>query len=601
MDQVQLIRPLGVIIRNLVFVSLTGLPVVVALSTDPASASNSSSLYTHILGTQNPINYWAPIGVYGGIGGVSCPSATFCIGVGLTGDPSASNGNTPLILGTANGGTTWTMQQAGPGVFYLTTVSCGSTSSCVALGISTLGVQISLATTDGGKTWFQTELPAGFEEYAISCPSATTCFAAGDNALSGPRSAMVIRTTDGGTSWSNMTLPASFAAVRYVVDGAFISCPTTSACYATFPISSSGAFVVQTSDGGVTWSGADLAIPPAVPSELNVSAVSDISCPTASTCLIPFQVAAFAPLGSTNGATTSAGILITSDGGRTWNPFTLGNPVNIVTNITCWSISSCVVIGGDVIYSLTISSETMHLTPEAAPSGPNLISVVSCSPLGALCVAAGFRFVGPCPGPGPAGTEFQGDLVQSANKGTWSIAPGSSSGQPDQGYILASPNGTAYSCGDAPKYGQLSPASLSAPVVGVVPTADNYGYWEAAADGGVFTYGDANFYGSMGGHILNAPVVGMAASPDGKGYWLAASDGGVFTYGDANFYGSMGGILLNAPILGISATPDGKGYWLFGRDGGVFTFGDAQYWGTFAEQPGAGYVPLNIVAASGTQ
>ena len=79
------------------------------------------------------------------------------------------------------------------------------------------------------------------------------------------------------------------------------------------------------------------------------------------------------------------------------------------------------------------------------------------------------------------------------------------------------------------------------------------GYYEVAADGGVFTFGGARFYGSMAGEHLNAPIVGIIPTADDGGYWLVAADGGIFSFGDAHFAGSMGGQSLNMPVVGGSA------------------------------------------------
>ena len=124
--------------------------------------------------------------------------------------------------------------------------------------------------------------------------------------------------------------------------------------------------------------------------------------------------------------------------------------------------------------------------------------------------------------------------------------------------------------------------TLTAPAIGMVPSADGHGYWVGGDNGGIFAFGDAPFEGSADGLTLARPVVGMAATPDGQGYWLVASDGGVFSFGDAGFHGSTGNIVLNKPVVGMAATPDGQGYWLVASDGGVFSFGDAAFHGSAA-------------------
>jgi hypothetical protein len=149
-----------------------------------------------------------------------------------------------------------------------------------------------------------------------------------------------------------------------------------------------------------------------------------------------------------------------------------------------------------------------------------------------------------------------------------------------EGYDLAGADGSVYSFGAAPFFGDLTGDRLNKPIVAVADQPAHTGYWLVASDGGVFDFGDARFYGSTGDVRLNQPIVGMAATPDGRGYWLVASDGGVFDFGDARFYGSTGDVRLNQPIVGMAATPDGRGYWLVASDGGVFDFGDARFYGS---------------------
>jgi hypothetical protein len=137
-------------------------------------------------------------------------------------------------------------------------------------------------------------------------------------------------------------------------------------------------------------------------------------------------------------------------------------------------------------------------------------------------------------------------------------------------------------------------------VVGIVSTADHGGYWLDASDGGVFSYGDTKFYGSvpeLGIHpygsglpeSLSAPIVGMVPSSDDDGYFMVASDGGVFAFGDARFEGScysVGG--CSGAALAVMPDATGNGYWVVTQTGSVYAFGDAPYYGA----PGPQSVPV---------
>ena len=103
-----------------------------------------------------------------------------------------------------------------------------------------------------------------------------------------------------------------------------------------------------------------------------------------------------------------------------------------------------------------------------------------------------------------------------------------------EGYWLVGSDGGIFSFGSANFYGSTGSLHLQRPVVGIVTTADHGGYWLDASDGGVFSFGDTSFYGSIPGlgispagaggpHDLAAPIVGMVPSADDRGYFMVAS------------------------------------------------------------------------------
>jgi hypothetical protein len=177
------------------------------------------------------------------------------------------------------------------------------------------------------------------------------------------------------------------------------------------------------------------------------------------------------------------------------------------------------------------------------------------------------------------------------------------------GYWLVGSDGGIFSFGSAPFHGSTGNLVLQRPVVGISPTAGNGGYWLVATDGGVFSFGNASFYGSIPGiglapanstspKRLNAPIVGMVPSADQKGYFMVGADGGVFSFGDATFEGScpaIGGCVGAA----VAVMPDGtgKGYWIVTKSGHVYSFGDATYYG--APGPQAAAVTSAVRTANG--
>ena len=134
-----------------------------------------------------------------------------------------------------------------------------------------------------------------------------------------------------------------------------------------------------------------------------------------------------------------------------------------------------------------------------------------------------------------------------------------------------------------------------------------------ASDGGIFSYGDSQFYGSIPGlglhpagsglpNSLSAPIVGMVPTDSGRGYFLVGADGGVFAFGDARFEGScpgVGGCVGSA--VAVMPADSGNGYWVVTNTGQVYAFGDAAYYGapgsqsstvTAAVSTGEGYYVL---------
>jgi hypothetical protein len=79
-----------------------------------------------------------------------------------------------------------------------------------------------------------------------------------------------------------------------------------------------------------------------------------------------------------------------------------------------------------------------------------------------------------------------------------------------KGYWLVASDGGVFTEGDAPFEGSTGNIHLNQPIVGMAATPDGKGYWLVASDGGVFSEGDAVFEGSTGNIVLNKPIGGMA-------------------------------------------------------------------------------------------
>ncbi len=181
-----------------------------------------------------------------GIEGVACPTSKVCFAVG-----SGPAGG--VILRSTNGGAAWEAEAAPKGTSHYNGVSCDSSSTCTIVGgnSSQTTPPAVLTTVDGGTKWIarsSTSIVPGDSLYGISCPSAKECFATGGTNSGGGR---LFRTTDGGTSWERQTLPSGLFGVGSV------TCTSATSCFAlgedgtTAP--SGPEKVLTTVNAGVTW------------------------------------------------------------------------------------------------------------------------------------------------------------------------------------------------------------------------------------------------------------------------------------------------------------------------------------------------------------
>ncbi len=185
-------------------------------------------------------------------GGLACAAAGgLCVLVGVAGRATPSSGitaGTGAVLRSTNGGRTWSRTEIPATVARVRAVSCPSVDRCIGVGNGRsptpgpdpYGPSEALTTGDGGQTWSvatSSGLP-GSTLASISCPAATTCWAAGST----PDGLGVIAATDtGGRSWATVQLPTALTPAQRrstgfthldIANVFSLSCPTVSACVA---------------------------------------------------------------------------------------------------------------------------------------------------------------------------------------------------------------------------------------------------------------------------------------------------------------------------------------------------------------------------------
>ena len=216
-----------------------------------------------ILATTNGGTTWTsqvlPSGVVNiGLDNLSCSSDTECVAV------LDYNDNGGPVLATDNGGSTWVNEPVPSGFYGLDDVSCAvGTTDCMAVSN---GVLIS---TDGGASWSVGPDPAGGPLSSVWCGSTSTCvvFAGSDTT---PTNAFTTSTF--GSTWTSSTVPSG---VPTVTGG---TCSAATACVGVgaegFPGETA---ILASADGGSSWSSQEL--------PEGTAFLSNVSCPTTTVCI----------------------------------------------------------------------------------------------------------------------------------------------------------------------------------------------------------------------------------------------------------------------------------------------------------------------------
>ncbi len=534
----------------------------------------------------------------GGLFGVSCLSGSDCWAVGAVIEQAGGNGNPTGTLAEHWDGSAWSIVPSptptgnGAAGAILQSVSCTSSSSCVAVGSSTDGNGQNLnALVEqwNGTAWSIVPGAATGQAFdqlvTVRCLVTDDCWAVGNagptqqnsNFLpifpgAAPGDQGLIEHWDG-SSWSvlpSVTQPSP--------SGGYLSgleCADATDCWAsgaaTDSSGSASGILMQHWDGS-SWTDISSSVPE--PNPATGAILSSISCVGTAQC---WAVGSSGTFGGGGGSNFRPQSFIENWNGSSWSiaPSPNVTAVSFLNSISCVQAVGCVSVGSSVTQGMGSDPGLRPLVEQIAFPPASSQGIVLASWDGGVFDYGTAQFAGSM-----AGQHLNAPVVGIAE---------TSDGR---GYWLVASDGGVFNFGTAPFFGSMGGRHLNQPIVGIAAAPDGRGYWLVASDGGVFNFGSARYYGSMGGQHLNAPVMGLAASSDGGGYWLVGSDGGVFNFGDAPFYRSAGGLHLNAPMIGIAATPDDGGYWLVGSDGGVFTYGDAAYLGSVPGQGIMGQPPI---------
>lgn len=274
-----------------------------------------------------------------------------------------------------------------------------------------------------------------------------------------------------------------------------VSCPSTSLCVAVGRAASNTEAILQSTDGGVTWTNATV---PSVYGTLDA-----VSCPTVETCI-------------TSG-------LVSSDGGATWSATAASGIVGI-TSISCGSVTDCVAIGAVGLAQTPVlaysTDEGGSWTVANVPTGLTEFGDVSCTSA-ADCMAT------------TTNDQSLGLIVATTDGGaTWSLTPESS---PQWGPYL--------SCTSASNCVAAEPAPTGSTVV-MEETTDGWAQWSSTTLPSTIVA----ISGLSCGSATDCTAI-ATSSTSGSQVFLSTTDGGS-TWTQQSASGAAPG--LNLDVAGIS-------------------------------------------------
>jgi hypothetical protein len=298
---------------------------------------------------------WDPIPTKGEtpLSNVACSSTGRCAFV------VAGPGGNPMFVSTADAGRTWASRPGPAGLsfaYQLTSgpsgtgpsigvvdLSCPSASTCTLVA-SGPGGHGAFVTTDGGRAWTVTSTPSA--PYQVQCFPDARCISTGVTAgfyLGGPAELRASFSTDNGLSWSAARVPSVTGGL------AFLSCRSSEVCMAmslTLGVGT-GLSVVASDNGGESWATVEAQGLPAR------KVFAGLACPTALECWLSGGGPGFIgdlvgardgapPADMGAGAGLTAGVmLLSANGGRTWQSTGLPKGIAGVGPLSCPGPSTC--------------------------------------------------------------------------------------------------------------------------------------------------------------------------------------------------------------------------------------------------------------------
>ncbi len=353
--------------------ALMGAATVASTSLSPVAGANGLTWSTEASPNQgsgtNALN------------GVSCPSVTFCVAVGVAASPG--------LIESFNG-TSWSIAPLPTpgGSPYLEGVACTSVSACTAVGFYIDGSnnQVPLIESWNGSAWTITPSPSpsGAQDavlLGVSCSAPSVCTAVG-HIYNGSTDQTLVETWNG-AKWSIVPSPSPVSTGAVTLNS--VSCPSSSFCIAAgyYVTKSSGEATLIEGWNGTAWS----IIPNPNPSTTGTVQLLGAACTSSNFCVA---------VGYYFTSLTVNGTLIETWDGTTWS-ITPSPAPGELAGVQCISPTDCVAVGVTsapfgVSQTLiqTWNGSAWSVTPSPSPgSVSNELSDASCA-LATFCTAVGY-------------------------------------------------------------------------------------------------------------------------------------------------------------------------------------------------------------------
>jgi hypothetical protein len=332
------------------------------------------------------------------LSGVSCPTATVCVAVGML-----TGGTNTVPFAEIWDGVSWTPEvpPSPPSTFsfvagQLNAVSCSSATACIAVGTS--AAPAGFADAWNGSVWSLQTLPAPsgagvLQSYldGVSCTASTACVAVGSYLTTSYEPYSEVWN---GVSWSLQMMPSPAGGIS--PDSGSVSCVSATACTAT-ENGDDGGRPLLAAWNGITWSMLS------TPSLDQPPGFAAVSCARAVSCML---------VGTNNDSETHSP-LAERRTGSVWSvdsPQLTAPDGSTLTSVSCSSRIACTAVGSPSHGGVFVERwNGRRWQLQNAPSPPGAaVSGVSCAS-STVCMLVG--------------SQDSGTLTERWNGRSWSEEP----------------------------------------------------------------------------------------------------------------------------------------------------------------------------------